>query len=77
MEFIYDLRGQMNQLFHEMSELRKSIKTCVDMQMQMQQSKNQEVHTGLCLFLLNNDNISFFLEGVILLMLLFLDSNIQ
>ncbi|XP_027343299.1 uncharacterized protein LOC113855868 [Abrus precatorius] len=47
MEFIYELRGQMDQLFHEMSELRKSIKCCMDMQMQMQlqQSKNQEVHT--------------------------------
>ncbi|XP_061342437.1 uncharacterized protein LOC133288643 [Gastrolobium bilobum] len=46
MEFIYELRGQMVQLFHEMSELRKSIKSCMDMQMQMQlqQSKNQEVH---------------------------------
>ncbi|KAJ1430519.1 Zinc finger, RING-type [Sesbania bispinosa] len=45
MEFIYDMRGQMDQLFHEMSELRKSLKICMDMQMQSQQFKNQEVHT--------------------------------
>ena len=51
MEFLYDLRGQMDQLFHEMSELRKSIKSCMDMQMQLQQFKNQDVYSGLCLFL--------------------------
>ncbi|KAE9598691.1 hypothetical protein Lal_00022382 [Lupinus albus] len=45
MELIYDLRGQMEQLHCEMSELRKSMKTCMDMQMQAQQSNNQEVHT--------------------------------
>ncbi|XP_068323350.1 uncharacterized protein [Pyrus communis] len=46
MEFIYDMRGQMEQLNREMSELRKVIKSCVDMQMVMQQSMKQEVHSG-------------------------------
>ncbi|KAK7303829.1 hypothetical protein RJT34_14746 [Clitoria ternatea] len=45
MDLIYDLRGHMEQLYHEMSELRKSIKGCMDVQMQLQQSMNQEVHT--------------------------------
>ncbi|ONI11679.1 hypothetical protein PRUPE_4G120300 [Prunus persica] len=46
MELIYDMRGQMEQLHNEMSELRKAIKGCVDMQMMMQQSIKQEVHSG-------------------------------
>ncbi|XP_050105354.1 probable GPI-anchored adhesin-like protein PGA55 isoform X2 [Malus sylvestris] len=46
MEFIYDMRGQMEQVYREMSELRKVIKSCVDMQMVMQQSMKQEVHSG-------------------------------
>ncbi|XP_027339004.1 GATA zinc finger domain-containing protein 7-like [Abrus precatorius] len=45
MELIYDLRGHMDQLYHEISELRKSIKGCMDMQMQLQKSMNREVHT--------------------------------
>ncbi|CAL0329836.1 unnamed protein product [Lupinus luteus] len=45
MELIYDLRRQMDQLFHEVSELRKSVKSCMDMQMHLQQPQNQEVHT--------------------------------
>ncbi|CAI8590040.1 unnamed protein product [Vicia faba] len=36
MEIIYDMRGHMEQLYQEMSELRKSIKSCMDMQMKMQ-----------------------------------------
>ena len=44
MDLIYDLRGQMEQLFREMSELRKTINNCTEMQMQLQQSQNQEVH---------------------------------
>lgn len=36
MEIIYNMRGHMEQLYQEMSELRKSIKSCMDMQMQMQ-----------------------------------------
>ncbi|CAI8617702.1 unnamed protein product [Vicia faba] len=44
MEFIYDMRGQMEQLLREMSELRKTLKHCTDMNMQLQQSQKQEVH---------------------------------
>lgn len=44
MELVYDLRGQMEQLYHEIAELRKTIRGCVDMQMQLQQSMNHEVH---------------------------------
>ncbi|XP_060668311.1 uncharacterized protein LOC112489775 [Ziziphus jujuba] len=47
LEAIYDLRRHMEQLSHEMSELRKSIKVCMDMQMTMQQSIKQEVNSGL------------------------------
>ncbi|PRQ30179.1 putative transcription factor C2H2 family [Rosa chinensis] len=46
MELLYDLRGHMIQLYQEMSELRKEIKSCVDMQMTVQQSMNQDVHSG-------------------------------
>lgn len=46
MEIIYDLRGHMVQLYQEMSELRKAIKSCVDMQMTLQQSMKQEIHSG-------------------------------
>ncbi|XP_015959785.3 LOW QUALITY PROTEIN: uncharacterized protein LOC107483694 [Arachis duranensis] len=45
MELIYDLRRQMEQLHHEMSELRKSIKSCVDMQIQMQLQQQSMVQT--------------------------------
>nr|XP_048320310.1 uncharacterized protein LOC112489775 [Ziziphus jujuba var. spinosa] len=45
LEAIYDLRRHMEQLSHEMSELRKSIKVCMDMQMTMQQSIKQEVNS--------------------------------
>ncbi|KAG6696263.1 hypothetical protein I3842_09G139600 [Carya illinoinensis] len=45
MDLIYNLRGHMEQLYQEMSELRKSIKSCMDMQMIMQQSMKQEVHS--------------------------------
>lgn len=43
MELIYDLRGHMVQLQHEMSELRKSIKSCVNMQSKLQRSIKHEV----------------------------------
>ncbi|XP_028799269.1 putative uncharacterized protein DDB_G0277255 [Neltuma alba] len=42
MELIYDLRGHMKQLYHEMSELRKSIRSCIDMQMILQKSLSRE-----------------------------------
>ncbi|XP_048318346.2 uncharacterized protein LOC112493410 [Ziziphus jujuba] len=46
LEAIYDLRRHMEQLSHEMSELRKSMKVCMDMQMTMQQSIKQEVNSA-------------------------------
>ncbi|KAI7737842.1 hypothetical protein M8C21_020176, partial [Ambrosia artemisiifolia] len=41
MELIYDLKGHMEQLHQEIMELRKSIKSCVNMQVKMQQSLKQ------------------------------------
>lgn len=55
MELICDLRRHMEQLYHEMAELRKSIKGCMDLQMTMQQSIKQEVHSGLNIY----NSISF------------------
>ncbi|GMJ12586.1 hypothetical protein HRI_004927800 [Hibiscus trionum] len=48
MELICDLRGHIEQLQREMSELRKSIMSCMDMQMKWQQySFNRELlHSG-------------------------------
>ncbi|CAK8531605.1 unnamed protein product [Lathyrus sativus] len=52
MEIIYDMRGHMEQLYQEMSELRKSIKSCMDMHMQMQlqekKSHNKADKKGNC-----------------------------
>jgi len=45
MELIYDLRGHMEQLYHEMAELRKTIKGCINMQMELQQTMKQQVHS--------------------------------
>ncbi|KAL5158211.1 Protein neuralized [Glycine soja] len=45
MELIYDLRGHMELLYNEISELRKSIKGCMEMQIELQQSMKQEVQT--------------------------------
>ncbi|KAL5577965.1 hypothetical protein UlMin_019664 [Ulmus minor] len=47
MELIWNLRGQMEQLYNEMSELRKSLKSCMDMQQMilMQQSMKPELHS--------------------------------
>lgn len=42
-ELMYDMRRQMEQLYHAIAEQRKSIKGCMDMQMQLQQSMKQEV----------------------------------
>nr|ABK92731.1 unknown [Populus trichocarpa] len=45
MELLYDLKGHMEQLQREMSELRKSIQSCMEMQMNSQNYlKVQEVH---------------------------------
>lgn len=42
MELVYDLRGHMQQLQREISELRDSIKCCMEMQLKLQQCINQE-----------------------------------
>ncbi|GAB2281003.1 hypothetical protein Dimus_015617 [Dionaea muscipula] len=47
MELIYDLRAHMEQLYREMSELRKSLKSCMDMQVMMQNSIREEVSAAL------------------------------
>ncbi|KAM7500423.1 hypothetical protein LguiA_024837 [Lonicera macranthoides] len=47
MELVYDLRGHMEQLHQEMSEIRKSIKSCVSMQVKLQRSIKQEVATAV------------------------------
>ncbi|CAL5346601.1 unnamed protein product [Camellia sinensis] len=47
MELIYDLRGHMEQLHREISELRKSIKSCVNMQVKLQRSMKQEVSVAV------------------------------
>ncbi|GAB2220323.1 hypothetical protein Droror1_Dr00007968 [Drosera rotundifolia] len=44
---IYDLRAHMEQLYREMSELRSSIKSCMDMQVMMQNYIREEVKTAL------------------------------
>ncbi|GAV92522.1 hypothetical protein CFOL_v3_35901, partial [Cephalotus follicularis] len=46
MELIYDLRGHMEQLQREMSELRKCMMSCMEMQIKLQQSIQQEAHSG-------------------------------
>ncbi|KAK1410906.1 hypothetical protein QVD17_37448 [Tagetes erecta] len=43
MELIYDLRGHMEQLHGEIMELRKSIKSCVNMQVKLQHSFKQNI----------------------------------
>ncbi|KAK8557769.1 hypothetical protein V6N12_009994 [Hibiscus sabdariffa] len=46
-ELICDLRGHMEQLHHEVSELRKSILMCTEMQMKLQHYMfNGEAHSG-------------------------------
>ncbi|KAF5742394.1 RING/U-box superfamily protein [Tripterygium wilfordii] len=45
MELICNLRGHMVQMQREMLELRKSIQSCMEMQMQCQNSMKQEVHS--------------------------------
>lgn len=48
MELIYELKGNMEQLHQEVSEIRRSLKTCVNMQMELQQSIRQEIMAALC-----------------------------
>ncbi|GMH31031.1 hypothetical protein Nepgr_032874 [Nepenthes gracilis] len=47
MELIYDLKARMEKMYHEVSELRKSIKSCMDMQVSMQNSIRKEVSAAL------------------------------
>ncbi|XP_028752698.1 uncharacterized protein LOC114712343 [Neltuma alba] len=42
MDLICDMRGQMEQLYREMAEIRKSLKTCIDMQMMLQKSMKRD-----------------------------------
>lgn len=44
-DLLYDLKGHMDQLHQELSELRRSIKCCMTMQMKLQRSIKQEVAT--------------------------------
>ncbi|XP_076881988.1 uncharacterized protein LOC143530307 [Bidens hawaiensis] len=41
MELIYEMRGHMEQLHHEITDLRKSIKSCLNMQVKLQHSFKQ------------------------------------
>ncbi|KAE8709260.1 Detected protein of unknown function [Hibiscus syriacus] len=53
MGLIYDLRGDIQQLRHEMSELRKSMLSCMDKQMKFQLlSFNWKVHSGETYFII-------------------------
>ncbi|XP_043701361.1 uncharacterized protein LOC122651866 isoform X2 [Telopea speciosissima] len=47
MDLIYDLRGHMLQLHNEISELRKSMENCMDMQNKLQHSIKKEVSTAV------------------------------
>lgn len=47
MEIIYDLRRHMEQLHQEISELRKSMKCCTDMQIKIHRSIKKEVAAAL------------------------------
>lgn len=48
MEFIYELRGNMEQLHQEISELRRSVKSCIDMQIKLQESLTQDETLASC-----------------------------
>ncbi|XP_016502604.1 uncharacterized protein LOC107820774 [Nicotiana tabacum] len=47
MELIYELRGHMEQLHQEIFEIRRSINSCVNMQMKLQHSIKQEVAAAI------------------------------
>ncbi|CAI9090709.1 OLC1v1025536C3 [Oldenlandia corymbosa var. corymbosa] len=42
MQFMYEMRGNMEQLHQEISELRRSLKSCISMQMKLQKSMTQD-----------------------------------
>ncbi|GAB2241316.1 hypothetical protein Droror1_Dr00018091 [Drosera rotundifolia] len=47
MELIYDLKAHMEQLYREMAELRQSLKSCMDMQMNMKNFVREEISAAL------------------------------
>ncbi|KAK4347695.1 hypothetical protein RND71_034034 [Anisodus tanguticus] len=47
MELIYELRGHMEQLHQEIFEIRRSINSCMNMQMKLQSSIKQEVAAAI------------------------------
>ncbi|KAF6136640.1 hypothetical protein GIB67_016096 [Kingdonia uniflora] len=60
MELIYDLRGHMTQLHHEMSELRKSMNNCMGMQVKLQKSIKQEVSAAVSHSIRGGEATEFF-----------------
>lgn len=48
MELIYDLKGHIERLQYEMSELRDSVKSCVGMQVNFQDTIKQEIEAAVC-----------------------------
>lgn len=48
MELIYDLKGHIERLQYEMSELRDSVKSCVGMQVNFQDTLKQEIAAAVC-----------------------------
>lgn len=47
MELIYELRGHMEQLHQEIFEIRRSINSCMNMQMKLQHSIKQEIAAAI------------------------------
>ncbi|XP_009595804.1 uncharacterized protein [Nicotiana tomentosiformis] len=47
MELIYELRGHMEQLHQEIFEIRRSMKSCMNMQMKLQRSIKQDVAAAI------------------------------
>ena len=47
MELIYEMRGHMEQLHQEIFEIRRSINSCMNMQMNLQHSIKDEVAAAI------------------------------
>lgn len=47
MELIYEMRGHMEQLHQEIFEIRRSMKSCMNMQMKLQHSIKQDVAAAI------------------------------
>lgn len=47
MELIYELRGHMEKLHQEIFEIRRSMKSCMNMQMKLQRSIKQDVAAAI------------------------------